>query len=372
MNIKKRYIASVILLICLISITGIAWSKMNSKPAHIETGIVDIEFDDGIGRGHRVFFLVEKSTSDQTRYRLLKKVWQRNRPAFTPTSKSAKIPKIIHQIWLGPKRPPGFFLKFRESWQKLHPDWEYRLWTDVDLATYDFELRDLFDLSDNYGEKSDILRAELLYKYGGVYVDTDFECLKPIDELVSKYDFFTGIEPPHEIRESSRVLFVSNALIGSVPGHPIIKRWKQIIRERWKKAEEVCFTSIESVLLRTFMSFGRAVEEKIESSEYVNVVFPSTYFFPISPDFIRKPIEPLTFFKKMLIAFDLRKDRPFSRVLPETLAVHHFACTWQKGTQEIMKEVQREIIRLKKEQNEIVRELSELKEKLSNEMQKNV
>lgn len=368
MNIKKRYIASLVLLVCLLGITVVACSKMSPKSSSpSETSVVDIEFDDGLGRGHRVFALVEKSTADQTRYRLLKKVWQRNRPSFVQTSKTTKIPKIIHQIWLGPKRPPGFFLKFRESWQKMHPDWEYRLWTDADLATYDFELRDLFDLSDNYGEKSDILRCEVLLKHGGVYVDADFECLKPIDELTSKYDFFAGIEPPHEIPESSRVLLVSNALVGSVPGHPILKRWKGLIRERWKKAETECFTSIEKVLVRTFLSFGRAVEERIESSEYTNIIFPSTYFFPIKPDNLRKPVEPPNLFKKALIAFDLYKSHPFAHVAPETVAVHHFAGTWQKGSTELMKEIQKEILKLRKEQAELAREVQELKNAKSSE-----
>ncbi len=350
------------LLICLLGVTVVACTKMNAKPpVSSPTQIVDVEFDEGLGKGHRIFSLVEKSTSDQRRYRLLKKVWQRNRPSFVHTTKTTKIPKIIHQIWLGPKRPPGFFLKFRESWQKLHPDWEYRLWTDADLATYDFEMRDLFDQSENYGEKSDILRCEVLLKHGGVYVDADFECVKPIDELLSKYDFFAGIEPPHEIPESSRVLLISNALIGAIPGHPILKKWKTTIRERWKKAEDECFTNIEKVLVRTFLSFGRAVEEKLDSSEHVNVVFPSTYFFPICPDHIRKPIDPPNLLKRALIAFDLRKDKPFSHVMPETMAVHHFAGTWQKGSLEMIKEVQKEILRLKKEQAILVRDVQELK-----------
>ncbi len=361
MNIKKRYIASIVLLVCLLAICVVTCSKINLKPAANQSAIVDIEFDDGLGRGHRVFSLVENSTSDQKRYRLLKKVWQRNRPSFVQSAKSTKIPKIIHQIWLGPKRPPGFFLKFRESWQKLHPDWEYRLWTDAELATLDFEMRDLFDASENYGEKSDILRCELLLKYGGVYVDTDFECLKSIDELLYKYDFFAGIEPPHEIIESSRVLLVSNALVGACPDHPILKRYKQIIRERWKTAELESFTNIEKVLVRTFLSFGRAVEEKIDSPDQVNIVFPATYFFPIRPNYIRNPPEPPDFIKKILFAFDLKKDHPFSHVMPETMAVHHFAATWQKGPQEMIKELQRELVKLKKEQQELFREVQELK-----------
>ena len=34
----------------------------------------------------------------------------------------------------------------------------------------------------NYGMKSDILRYEILHTYGGVYIDTDYECVRNIGE----------------------------------------------------------------------------------------------------------------------------------------------------------------------------------------------
>lgn len=40
-----------------------------------------------------------------------------------------------------------------------------------------------FDAAKNYGEKSDILRYEILFVYGGVYADVDVECLQPFDAL---------------------------------------------------------------------------------------------------------------------------------------------------------------------------------------------
>src|SRR5438876_9483420 len=43
-----------------------------------------------------------------------------------------KIPKIIHQIWLG-SPVPSVYEPFMKSWQEKHPDWEYRLWTDENV-----------------------------------------------------------------------------------------------------------------------------------------------------------------------------------------------------------------------------------------------
>lgn len=331
--------------------------------------ICDIDFDDGLGKGHRTFVLVEKSAADQERYRLLKRIWQKNRPAFLPARDDPKIPKIIHQIWLGPKRLPDYFPRFSQMWRQLHPDWEYRLWTDAEVAHFDFDLRDLYEQSTNWGEKSDILRCEILLKFGGLYIDTDFEALKPFDELIAKYDFFAGIEYPHVIRESDRVLHVSDALIGTVPAHPILTRWKEHIRARWHKAERECFNQIEKVLVRTFFTFGDAVEEEIVSEEYCNAIFPSTYFYPLKPASLRNPPDPPHLFKKILYAFEGRRDPSFSTLNPEACAIHHFAATWQKSANELIKEVHQEIVKLRRQQQEQAFEIAHLKSMLEREQQ---
>jgi mannosyltransferase OCH1-like enzyme len=98
-----------------------------------------------------------------------------------------KIPKKIHQVWLGSDLPE----KYRDlcnSWQTTNPDWEYKLWTDKDIEEFDIDIQK-FNQIKNLGTKSDILRYHILYKYGGIYADTDFLCLKSFDEFL-KYDFF--------------------------------------------------------------------------------------------------------------------------------------------------------------------------------------
>jgi inositol phosphorylceramide mannosyltransferase catalytic subunit len=75
----------------------------------------------------------------------------------------------------------------------MHPDWEIKLWTDADIAELAFENQQAFDSAANYGEKSDILRYELLERFGGVYADCDFVSLRSLDEIVSKLEFFAGL-----------------------------------------------------------------------------------------------------------------------------------------------------------------------------------
>lgn len=96
---------------------------------------------------------------------------------------TTQIPRIIHQIWLGPLEPP---LQAMQSWQEQHPAWEYKLWTEQNIPH--LKNQHAFDVSDNYPQKSDVLRYELLANFGGVYVDADEYCLKPIDGLLAEFE----------------------------------------------------------------------------------------------------------------------------------------------------------------------------------------
>lgn len=109
---------------------------------------------------------------------------------------------------------PQDFSRYQESWRRHHPDWEMRLWTEDSLPD-DLTRREVYERLRNPAERSDIIRLEVLYRFGGVYVDTDVECLRPIDPLLEDdADFFVGAVQGK----------VENAVIGAVAGHPILER----------------------------------------------------------------------------------------------------------------------------------------------------
>jgi len=95
--------------------------------------------------------------------------------------KPEAIPKIIHQIWLGPLEPPT---EVMQTWKELHPEWKYLLWSEKNLPQ--LKNQEAFDKSKAFTQKADILRYELLYQYGGIFVDADEYCIKPIDSLFEK------------------------------------------------------------------------------------------------------------------------------------------------------------------------------------------
>lgn len=328
--------------------------------------VCDADFDQAMGKESTNWHHMCAHKGSFDRFCLLKNRYEELKPSKVKPSSQPKIPKIIHQIWLGPKAPPSYFSKYGESWKKHHPDWEYRLWTDKEVAELDFELKDLYMRTPNWGEKSDILRAELLERFGGLYADTDFECLKSFDALNYRYDFYTGLEPPHDGDASSSAphITISDALIGSAPNHPILAKWKKLIRSHWEEYELKYPDSPKRVLLRTFYTFGRAVLSKMDDDKRVNIVFPATYFYPLTFTEISKGrVKKLSFFKRqtrqILSTLHLRETAPFAEIQPETMAIHYWGNSWVKSNEERFRDMHKQIVELQQEVDKIKGQLAQ-------------
>jgi mannosyltransferase OCH1-like enzyme len=126
------------------------------------------------------------------------------------------IPKIIHQVWINDTDPklPERFAQYRDGWLRLHPGWEYRLWN---LKNIDFPLRrpELLKQAGSYAQLADILRLEIVYQYGGIYLDTDFECLRSIEPLLDDVALFFCSEDGETFTQS---------IFGARQQHPLILR----------------------------------------------------------------------------------------------------------------------------------------------------
>ena len=90
------------------------------------------------------------------------------------------IPRIVHVCWVGPKPFP--YADNLATWSRHNPGWDVRLWTDGNLP--ELANRDVYDLMPAYSIKVDILRLELLARFGGLYSDADSWCELPLDALV--------------------------------------------------------------------------------------------------------------------------------------------------------------------------------------------
>lgn len=178
-----------------------------------------------------------------------------------------KIPLIIHQIWLGGELPDKY-KRLQKTWIAAHPDWEYKLWNEKEIQEFGLINQELFDAAPNYGEKSDIARYEILYRYGGLYVDTDFECLRQFTLFHHAYDFYTGQQP----LDGGYVL-LNNGLIACAPGHPILRYCVEKMLEN---------KNIRDTQIKTGpVFFTKAVITHLNDKQLVNGIFPPTYFYPL-------------------------------------------------------------------------------------------
>ncbi|MBV9852076.1 MAG: hypothetical protein JO250_20615 [Armatimonadetes bacterium] len=143
------------------------------------------------------------------------------------------IPKIIHHIWVGPAPLPAPARHYIGTWRHHHPGWRMRLWTDDNPPP--LRNRALYDGFTNPGARSDILRYELLARFGGVYADTDVECLRPLDPLARTATAFLGDIAPQHTETGPQRLEI--AVLAAAPGHPFfaqvlahLEPWAQAFR----------------------------------------------------------------------------------------------------------------------------------------------
>lgn len=124
-------------------------------------------------------------------------------------SESNRIPKIIHYCWFGKNPLSEMAVKCIESWKKYCPDYEIIEWNE---NNFDIEMNDY--VKEAYQNKkwafvSDVARLYALVNHGGIYMDTDVEVIKPIDDLL-KYEAVSGFETETQI---------TTGLMGCVKGH---------------------------------------------------------------------------------------------------------------------------------------------------------
>ena len=125
-----------------------------------------------------------------------------------------KIPKIIHYCWFGGNPLPEDALGCIESWKKFCPDYEIMEWNEnnfpVDFNDY---VKEAYEAK-KWAFVSDVARLYALVNFGGVYMDTDVELIKPLDEILY-YDAISGFESSGS---------VPTGLMAAKKAHPFFER----------------------------------------------------------------------------------------------------------------------------------------------------
>ena len=202
------------------------------------------------------------------------------------TPQARQIPKIFHQVWLGDKSFPAEAQAYQETWRRLHPDWEWRLWTEADLGG--FESRWALTNAAHLSQRSDIIRYEVLRRFGGVYLDTDVECRRNIEPLLQGVTAFAG-------RERGDIL--CGAVLGGIAGHPL-------------------FDALVRGLPESMRSHTLCIEQA--GPHYLSRI---TYGIP----------EVTIFAPEIFYPYSWEETHRQNEVFSDAYAVHHWRGSWKAG-----------------------------------------
>lgn len=163
--------------------------------------------------------------------------------------------KTFHRIWLSEDGEEEVKPRFEEYWnkfQQLHPGYEFATYRNEKTMREWLINIDLWDKVDPLAGKTDILRYEIVARYGGVYVDTDMEPLKSWEPLFELDKPFIGWESEKRLcptviggpREHPALIQLIEELPKWVAAHeaerdPVIQTGPEFITAMWGMREDV-------------------------------------------------------------------------------------------------------------------------------------
>lgn len=231
------------------------------------------------------------------------------------------IPKVIHYCWFGGSPLPDLAVKCIESWKKYCPDYQIIEWNE---SNYDFDCCDYVKeayLSKKWAFVSDYARFDLLYKYGGLYFDTDVELIKDINDIVEK-GAFMGREPMNSTIGKNGVGDVASGLgIGAVAKMKLYEeilsyyRNEHFINDNGTENLTTVVDRVSSILKKNGYNF---IEDGIQLCGDV-YIYPSDYFCPL--DYYTGELH----------------------ITNNTISIHHYSATWHDEREKHYYEVQRKL-----------------------------
>jgi len=176
------------------------------------------------------------------------------------------IPRIHHMVWCTPNELLPKLQPYRISWMRHNPSWDFLFWkmSEMPFDKIPQICADVIrDEKVYWVMKSDVARWLVLYLYGGVYSDTDVECMKPMDRFLSD-GCFCG--------RSYHPTGVGNAIVGSVAGNPLMLDIAIATAEAISK--DLAFAN--SNIVDPTVNLAGKMLEKCPN------IYPVEYFYPYS------------------------------------------------------------------------------------------
>ncbi len=215
------------------------------------------------------------------------------------------IPKKIHYCWFGGKELPNEAKKCIESWKKYCPDYEIIQWNE---NNYDINKNQYVKYTyenKKYAFLTDYVRLDVIYNEGGIYLDTDVELLKPLDELLN-CDGYMGMEQVGKV--------ATGLGFGAKKGNPIIKENKEYYETYDPRDKNGNFRKIICVEVTSKLLKEKGMKE-INEIQNINgmIIYTIEYFCP-----------------KVMGTNKLK-------ITQNTYSIHHYTASWKSNNKIIRK-----------------------------------
>lgn len=190
------------------------------------------------------------------------------------------IPKVIHYCWFGKSEKSELVIKCIESWKKYCPDFKIIEWNeetyDVTKNKYMYQAYQM----KRWGFVTDYVRLDVVYRYGGIYLDTDVELVRSIDELLETEGFIGFEKTPGENLAS---VFVNTGQgFGAVAFHSAVKEMLDVY-------DRLIFMKEGEENLKTCPYYNTEALVKLglkQVNTYQDIdgfrIYPTDYFCPIN------------------------------------------------------------------------------------------
>lgn len=211
-------------------------------------------------------------------------------------STKESIPKVIHYCWFGGNPLPKAVEKCINSWKKYLPDYKIKEWNENNFPIENYIFAKQALEKKKFAFVSDVARLHALKNEGGIYMDTDVEVIKPLDELLNQ-TAFTGFETDD---------YLSSCVIGSVKNGKWVEDFLSYYINRNFINEDGSLETISNTSILTKLMFAKGIKMNNTFQTIDNYVtfYTKEYFSPKS--YINGALE----------------------LTDNTYSIHHFAKTW--------------------------------------------
>ena len=210
------------------------------------------------------------------------------------------IPKTIHYCWFGRGKMPDLALRCIASWKKYLPDYQIKEWNEdnFDLSLYPYA-QEAYECR-KFAFVTDVVRLYALYTEGGIYMDTDVEVLKPLDQFLS-HPAFSGFE-----NETSVPTGIMAAEKGSLWAKDNLDLYEG--KHFLKDGEMDLTTNVDTITRYMVEKHGLRRDNTLQDFPGWITLYPKEYFCPLNP-----------------ITRKLEKTK-------NTVTIHHFMGSWSVKT----------------------------------------